>query len=186
MRTGIRPCCLFFSRHKARASAKGISLVELLVTIAVLLVLLTVATVISDTFKKRAEKAKCISHMRTLHSALSAHVLDKGHWPQMDDDEENWTESKFFKFWIESLEPYGTSADNWVCPSDKLFLQFRKVDKDEYFGSYVPTPFDKAPSTPFRWNQPWLIERGDFHGKGSHMLMPDGSVQESQNPFSGR
>lgn len=124
--------------------------------------------------------------MRSIHTAFVGHITDKGHWPQMEDREDDWTESKFFQFWIESLEPYGVGADTWLCPSDKIFLEFRKVKKETFFGSYAPTPFDKSPGTPFRWSQPWLIERGDFHGKGSHMLMPDGSVQDSQNPFHSR
>lgn len=171
---------------KNRQIESGLSLVEILVVTGIVLLLGTMVVSISATFKKRAEKVKCMSHMRTLHTAFTAHLTDKGHWPQMDENEQKWTESKFFRFWIQSLEPYGAAPDTWICPSDKLFLEFREVDKDSFFGSYAPTPFDRAPGTPLRWNQPWVIERGDFHGKGSHMLMPDGSIQESQNPFYGR
>lgn len=163
---------------------------ELLVVIGIGLLLFSLTFPISDTFKKRAEKAACISHMRALHSSFSAHLTDKGHWPQLPDDgEKEWTESLFFKFWITTLEPYGASPETWLCPSDKVLLQTKKSNagkKDQYFGTYVPTPFDKSPSSPIRWNQPWLLERGNFHGKGGHMLMPDGTVHDSMNPFHGR
>lgn len=174
------------SNPSHRTHRAGATLLELLLVIAILALLGGLVVTVSSSFKKRAKKVKCISHMRTLHTSFVGHLTDKGHWPQMDEREENWNESKFFKFWITSLEPYGAAADTWLCPSDELFLEFRETNKDSYFGSYAPTPFDEAPGTPFRWNQPWLIERGDFHGKGSHILMPDGSVSDSQNPFAGR
>ena len=170
----------------AGMKARGATLVELLLVVVVLSIMALLFVSVSGTFKKRAEKAKCLSHMRTLHTAFVGHLTDKGHWPQMDENEKNWGESEFFEFWITSLEPYGVGADTWLCPSDKVYLEFRENKKDVFLGSYVPTPFDKSPGTPFRWGQPWLVERGDFHGKGSHMLMPDGSVQDSQNPFYSR
>lgn len=146
---------------------------------------------ISDTFVKRAEKAKCLSQMRTLHTAFVSHIEDKGQWPQLPEDEPNWSESKFYGFWVRALEPYGTSQDTWICPSDKVYADIKKdktkqLRDDDYFGSYVPTPFDENPATPFRWSQPWVVERGDYHGKGSHMLMPDGSIQDKNNPFYSR
>ena len=164
-------------------------MLELLVTIAIIALLLTVTVPISGVFKKKAEKVKCMSQMRTLHTSLTAHLTDKGHWPQLPDDGRDWTESGFFRFWVSSLEPYGASTETWLCPSDKLYLQMKKSEiekKDRFFGSYVPTPFDKSPASPLRWNQPWLIERGDFHGEGGHLLMPDGSISSARNPFHGR
>lgn len=127
--------------------------------------------------------------MRTIHAAFSAHLTDKGYWPQLPEDEQDWNEDKFFEFWILALEPYGASRDTWICPIDidnKRYANRSKIDPDKFFGSYVPTPFDENPASPYRWSQPWAIERGDLHGKGAHMLMPDGSIQESQNPFYGR
>lgn len=59
-------------------------------------------------------------------------------------------------------------------------------DEDMVYGSYIVTRFDKMAQTPFRWNQPWAMERGNFHRTGSHVLMPDGSVNSTRNPFYGR
>lgn len=169
---------------------QGLSIIELLVVLALVSLIASLLVPLSGKFKKRAEKAACISKMRTLHTCFMGYVGEKGEWPQLPvDREDDWTEDDFYKFWIASLEPYGASAETWLCPSDKLLLQMKKSEiekRDRYFGTYVPTPFDVGPGTPLRWNQPWLIERGDFHGRGAHMLMPDGSVHDSQNPFHGR
>lgn len=176
MRLRALPCC------------RGLSLLELILVAAVGLLLATMVIPISATFKERAEKAKCLSHMRTLHTCFVAHISDKGSWPQLTESKGDMTEDLYFRFWIKALEPYGAAGDTWLCPSDKVLLKMKAagVKKEQHFGTYVPTPFEPGPSIPFRWNQPWVIERGDFHGKGAHMLMPDGSVHDSQNPFYGR
>lgn len=165
------------------------TLLELLVTVALVAILLTLIFPITDSIRKKAEKVKCMSHMRALHASLSAHLEDKGHWPQVPRNADNWDESRFYRFWVTSLEPYGSSRDTWLCPSDKLIFQVKKSElekENRYFGSYVPTAFDDSPSSPLRWLQPWLVERGDFHGEGGHMLMPDGSISSTQNPFHSR
>lgn len=182
---------------RRQARQKGLTILELLVVVSLILLFGGLLVPISSRFMKRAEKAKCLSHMRTLHTCFVGHITDKGEWPQLPFDDEGagedgsddvWSEDGFYRFWVTALEPYGAARDTWLCPSDKLFLQFSKSDleKNEFFGTYVPTPFEPGPGTPFRWNQPWMIERGDFHGRGAHMLMPDGSVHDSQNPFNGR
>lgn len=150
------------------------------------ILLISLLIPISDTFMKRAKKVRCISNMRTIHSGLLAYVSEKGHWPQMEEGRFDFTEEDFFKFWIVETEPYGLNADTWICPMDRVLERLNGEEKSEYYASYVVTRFDKKPGTPFRWNQPWAIERGAFHGKGAHILMPDGSVSDSQSPFSGR
>ncbi|MCB1206956.1 MAG: prepilin-type N-terminal cleavage/methylation domain-containing protein [Verrucomicrobiae bacterium] len=166
--------------------SRGVTLLELLVAIAVGTLLITVTIVVSDTFIKRAKKARCMANLRTIHSGLLGYLTDQGHWPQMEEDKYDFSEEEFFGFWVKATEPYGLSQANWICPSDSRFIGLPDEAKDKYYGSYVVTRFDNIPSTPFRWNQPWAMERGDFHGKGVHILFPDGSVQDSRNPFAGR
>jgi hypothetical protein len=159
---------------------------ELLVTVSIVLILLSLAVPISDSFRRAAKKAKCLSHMRTIHAGFAAHIEDKGRWPQMEADEFDFTDDEFFRFWIESLEPYGVAPEAWLCPSDRNPALSDKETAAEFYGSYIATRFDGSPATPFRWNQPWLMERGDLHGKGAHIMMPDGSITESRMQFNGR
>jgi prepilin-type processing-associated H-X9-DG protein len=172
--------------RSVRVRVGGWTLVETLVVVGIVALLFGVSVPVSAVFVKRAKKLRCISNLRTLHSALASHVLDKGQWPQMEEGKYNFTEGEFFRFWVEATEPYGMNQDSWRCPSDRALEDKMGLMKGEFFGSYVVTRFDKQPSTPYRWNQPWAMERGNFHGKGAHVLMPDGSVQEPANPFHGR
>ena len=126
--------------------------------------------------------------MKAIHNGLTGYLTDVGHWPQVPEElmKQGATEEDFFGFWITATEPYGLSQDSWVCPSDTRLVQKLNRGDQEYFGSYGVTQFDKNPRTPFRWNQPWAMEGANFHGGGAHVLLPDGSVQTTDNPFFGR
>ena len=170
-----------------RREACGYTILELIVVVAMVITLIALAIPITSHYVNRAKKAKCLSHLRTIHSGISAYILEVGHWPQRVKGKGDFDEEKFYEFWIKSTEPYGLNQDTWLCPSDRaLERKLDSPDKPEYWGSYVPTSFDSAPATPFRWNQPWVIERAGFHGNGPHVLMPDGSIHESFDPFAGR
>lgn len=171
--------------HGGGRGQAAVTLLELLVTIAIISLILALAYASYEQFLERARKARCIGNLRALYAALSHHVEDRGMWPQMDP-EKSYDDEAFFEFWITATEPYGVDQETWVCPSDRQLERRLNEGNIRYFGSYVPTQFDHFPSTPFRWSQPWALERGLFHGRSSHMLMPDGSVQETSNPFYGR
>lgn len=173
-------------RCRSSGSRKALTLLELLVVIGLIGLFFGLLIPVSDTFLKKAKKAKCISNLRTLHSGLSGYYAEHGHWPQMEEGRVDFTEDEFFRFWVEATEPYGLSQETWLCPMDQSFAGLPKEERGKFRGSYVVTRFDKKPPTPFRWNQPWAMERGDLHGQGAHILMPDGSVQDSRNPFHGR
>lgn len=104
----------------------------------------------------------------------------------MPEDEFDFSEEDFFRFWVEATAPYGMNQDTWLCPMDRKLAVLAGKMESRFYGSYNITRFDKTASTPYRWNQPWAMERGNFHGKGAHILMPDGSVQESMNAYHGR
>lgn len=160
---------------------KGYTLIELLMTIAMIAILVSIAIPSYKAYRIKAEKAVCLSQMRTIHVALDNHVQDKNHWPQMPAGIfESTDETEFWKWWILTLEPYGAGEWVWLCPSDKA----RKESKDEYNGSYLPTQFDGHHFTPYRWaNQPWLMERGNLHKKGAHIMFPDGSIRDSMDAY---
>lgn len=173
-------------RHSTSRSEFGFTILEILVSVFVVALLTGLSFTVADALIKKSHKAKCMTNLRSIHAGLTSFFSDRGHWPQMEADRVDFSEEEFFEFWIRETEPYGLIHDSWICPSDKRYLYTPVKLRDKYYGSYVVTRFDEAPSTPFRWNQPWAMERGDFHGSGVHILMPDGSVTDSRNPFSGR
>lgn len=170
----------------SRSGFRGLTLLELVLAVTLGVLLISLVIPISSTFIQRGKKVRCISNMRAIHSGLLGYVTEKGHWPQLEEGRFDYSEEDFFKFWITETEPYGLSVETWICPMDRAIERMMGEDKSEFYASYVVTRFDKKNGTPFRWNQPWAIERGAFHGRGSHILMPDGSVSDSQSPFSGR
>jgi len=154
------------------------TLIELLLTIVVIAILGAVAIPGYKTYIRKAEKAVCLSQMRVIHVALDSHILDKNYWPQMPDEFFYGDETEYWKWWMLTLEDYGAGETFWLCPSDKV----RRESKDEYNGSYMPAKFDAHHFTPYRWvGQPWLIERGNFHKKGAHIMLPDGSIHSSSD-----
>ena len=163
----------------------GFTFTELVVAVAVVLVLVVVAIPSYQTIKRRAEKARCIGNMKTIHTGFDAYLLDKNQWPQMPEEALNWDESDYFGWWVTAIEPYGVGQESWLCPSDKVVKQEPEHVK-EYASSYAPTRFNPHRYTPYKWNQPWLVERGDFHGKGGHVMMPDGSITTTQAPWGER
>ena len=172
--------------NKAGGSIFGFTLAELLVTIGIIALLAAVSAPLLESFRAKARKAKCISHLRTIHSALLGYVTDVGHWPQMEEGEFEFSGDEFFEFWVTATEPYGAARNTWVCPSDGQLEHMPRSKKIKYVGSYVTTRFDDKAQTPFRWNQPWVMERGNFYGRGAHMLLTDGLVHDTSNPFYGR
>lgn len=60
--------------NKAGGSIFGFTLAELLVTIGIIALLAAVSAPLLESFRAKARKAKCISHLRTIHSALLGYV----------------------------------------------------------------------------------------------------------------
>ncbi len=167
---------------------RAYTLLELGVTIGIIAAVAAILVPSYETFRERARKAKCISHMRTTHTGLLGYLTDVGHWPQFPEELKKLglTEEEIFGFWITATEPCGLSQDTWVCPSDTNLVRRLNNGEQEYFGSYGVTQFDDKANTPLRWNQPWAMERANFHGGGAHILLPDSSVQSTDDPFFGR
>lgn len=119
-----------------------------------------------------------MSNMRSLHVSLSAYIQDHAQWPQ--EPEELWespNEDASEDWWIETLTPYGGDESVWQCPT--IARQIRAQSEDgRPRAHYAPTSFDEGTLTPYRWStQPWLVEIGNIHGRGAHLLFPDGSIR---------
>lgn len=165
----------------------GFSVTELMVTVGIVLLVIAIAVPSYETFRERARKAKCISHLRNIHGGLLAYITEVGHWPQLPESGELDSEETVFLYWSNLLDGYGVGPDSWVCPSDRRLVQAMGGEKrPPVMGSYVVSRFGDKAQDPFRYNQPWALERGGFHRGGPHILLPDGSVQSVNNPFFGR
>ncbi len=153
------------------------SLLELLVAIAILGVLVTGSILAYGPLLSRADSYRCMGNLRSLHVTFSSYIKDNAHWPQAPED--LWdavNEDALEDWWIETMTPYGGEQRVWQCPT--IARQIRKVsDEGRPKIHYDPTPFDNKPFTPYRWNQPWLIESGNMHGRGAHIIFPDGSIR---------
>lgn len=167
------------SRESCRAPGTlAFTVVEVLVCIAILLILAAMLNTAWVSVAPKVAQAQCFSNMRSIHGSLSTYLTDVGHWPQIPTKSED-NEETYETWWLATLEPYGGVAKVWQCP----VLRSRKVqDADGYVlrMHYIPTDFDANPISPRRWStMPWLIERGNNHGRGALLAFPDGSIRTS-------
>ncbi len=157
----------------------GFTIIEILIVLTIVTMITSLAFPLYNKLKAKAQSAACIGNLRVLHMGFSNYIQDHDMcWPQKPDDsggqeEDNW------KWWNKTLRPYDVPKKSWVCPSDKDNNSDITSPDGGFIGSYIVTEFDEFPNTAYRWNQPWLIERGENHGKleGPGMAMPDGSIQ---------
>jgi type II secretory pathway pseudopilin PulG len=155
--------------------------VELIVVAAIVAVLVTLT--VSTAWRKiqhRAERFKCESNLKSFFVALSAYQMDYDQWPQIPEKIfEKGSRDDYWEWWFKTLKEYKITEEHWLCPTDRRErIADQKPEEAEKFpSSYGPTNFEPGPNTPREWNQPWVLERGDFHGSGNLMLMPDGSIQ---------
>lgn len=156
---------------------RGFTILELLISVSIIAVLSSMILALSETIRSKAEQAACVGNMRSLFAALSAYNTDNGHFPQAPDNDEE----TFWDFWFTTFEEeYDIPKKTWICPTYRRLSVIR--EEEDLKGTYVPTKFSASSAlAAYRWgNQPWLVESGDFHGKGMLVLFPDGSVR----PFS--
>jgi prepilin-type N-terminal cleavage/methylation domain-containing protein len=169
-------------------SARGVSLLELMVVLSILTLLLSMLWPSYNFFRRKAEDAVCMQNLRSLHASAHSYLQDHNFvWPQpLEGTENDSDEEADTKFWIEAIRPYGGTREVWLCPSERSGFEVDNAD-DFHSMSYVPTEFDDLPNTAFKWtNQPWFIERGGFHqGNQANLIMPDGSLRKDEglSPF---
>ena len=162
-----------------KTKTSGFTLIELVFTLAIISVLASITWVSMAGFRQRADAVGCIQHMKSIGIALNAYTMDKGYWPQVDPSG-HAEESHTWEAWYKTLEPYQIHEGTWLCPTHERQLRGSKgynEEEDDYVSSYAPAQFDKDDSAPFIYGDPWVIERADFHLRGNHILMSDGSIQ---------
>ncbi len=169
------------------ASGGGFTLTELLVTIALIAMLASVGLAFNwSKIRKKIERRGCESNLKTLYAGFSNYLTDFGEWPQIPETmnlDSGDGEEGYWRFWITTMKQkdYGISEVDWICPTDRRerAANMKPEEREEFEGSYTPTEFDSGPDSPRAWRQPWFLERGDFHGDGALMIMPDGAIVAS-------
>ena len=160
--------------------SKGFTLIELLLVVSIMALLATISMPLFGLLRQRAGLAGCLANMRLIGVSLNLYLQDHNMtWPQ-EPEKGFQEETEMWKWWEHTMTDYGVARKHWICPSDGANTVDTNLNGENFLGSYVPTMFDEYPNTAFRWKQPWLIERGAFHGgsRGPNVLMPDGSITE--------
>ncbi|MBE2203333.1 MAG: type II secretion system protein [Chthoniobacterales bacterium] len=164
---------------KSRHSARGLTMIEVLVSIAIVSILASMVTLAWPRVMASVAAAKCMGNMRSLHVSLGSYVTDTGHWPQLPEnlDVSGSNDAAYEDWWLEELKPYGGIPSVWQCPLIQSKISNKDPDGRPRI-HYTPTPFDEIPSTPFKWpTQPWLVEIGNIHGRGANICFTDGSIR---------
>lgn len=172
------------------ANHAGKSLIEMLIVLVIIALLATLAFPLFSYFKAKAAYAGCISSLASLHGGLSSHLGDHQMvWPQVPADlpREGGEGDMVAKFWYDQLKDYGISKRTWICPGDERLKNVLESDT-HYESTYTVTEFDDQPNRAYQWvTQPWVIESGDFHGKGKgpNILFPDGRIERGISLMGG-
>lgn len=162
--------------------ASGKTLLELLVVLVIVASLAALAFPLYGYFKAKASYAGCISAITSLHGGFASYLTDnQGKWPQVPKNVQRSGShgDMLAKFWYDALKDYGITKRTWMCPGDQRVLEYLESE-DHYESTYGVTEFDDQPNRAYQWvSQPWLVESGDFHGKGMgpNVLYPDGRIE---------
>ena len=144
----------------------------------IVMILIVMIMPIAGGIREKMERSKCLANLRNLYASTCTYLQQHGHWPQVDPKGINT--GKYAAQWIDELEPFGISRDNWICPSQQRMMGSPdyKTEKNSRV-DYIATNFDDQPRTPFKWRtQPWFAERAAAHGGGVLMIFSDGAVRE--------
>ncbi len=166
-----------FQRLQAARKPSGLTVLELLAVITIVIILALLLSGVLSRLPGAADRARCTQNLKNLYVGLSAYIDTNGHWPKQPDFSPDEQE-KYEDFWIETLKPYGISEDVWKCPGITRLGKI-KADGTSPRIHYSPTMFDQKPTTPRKWpTMPWVVEIGNAHGRGSLIILPDGSVHD--------
>ena len=93
---------------------------ELMTSVVVVSILYVMALESFSYIRRKAERSKCESNLRSLYAAASAYVTDHGSWPQIPVDDLD--DPAYAKAWIDAFTPYKFGRINWICPTIQTAL----------------------------------------------------------------
>jgi prepilin-type processing-associated H-X9-DG protein len=158
-----------------KLNEQGFTLVEVMLIIAIISTLVVTVISLYPKMTKRADNAKCVAKMVNAHQAFANYLAANKTWPQMPEVTQEGAEEDYWEFWLKAGEPFGLGADGLLCPTDERNRKSDGKERDKYEGTYGVTRFDEGWDVPYKWNQPWLTEGGDYHD-GQNVIFPDGHV----------
>lgn len=169
---------------------RGFTLIELLVVVAIIAVLASMATPAVTGALEKGRMAKCMANLRQIGSAVSLYANDhENRFPPIETDPPSLGNEG--KPALETLSPYGVSADTLRCPSDAAGRRTYLKYGSSYFFSPVPQGelasainIYRRDGSTFQIQNPGRVticsDYGDTHpgGLGMNVLKADGSVQK--------
>jgi prepilin-type N-terminal cleavage/methylation domain-containing protein len=177
---------MFFSRAERRDRPRGFqgqapggfTLLELITVSFIILLLALMTLPVINGMRARSEKLRCISNLKSLHSATNTYVQENQQWPQIPMTQPD--DKNFARNWVKALEKHGPGHLSWICPTIQKEAGAPDLNENANFRiDYLPMPFDKKPNSPYKWpNHPWFVEKGAPHGKGNLIIYSDGRIEE--------
>ncbi len=138
-----------------------------------------------ESLKNRSRRLACGSNLKSLYAAATAHVSDKGSWPQIPARLINQNPGDYTSRWLDALAPYGITLKQLTCPAAAVSRRSQKSTSEEGkralpdFVDYIATPFGRGANAPFQYlTQPWFAETTGSHGKANLLILGNGEVQE--------
>jgi type II secretory pathway pseudopilin PulG len=159
----------------------GLTVLEVLVVVGIIAILATISVPVISGIRGRAQRIHCLNNLRNLHAAADLYVQQNGAWPQINTvANKDKTDEEMASLWIAALQPFGPTAQTWICPTIQGLLQDPDHSKAENTRvDYIASSFDDKPTTPHEWpRQPWFVENGDVHGSGNLIVFADGSISD--------
>jgi len=156
------------------------TLMELLVVFLIIAILAVLLVPAISGFRARAQRAQCMTNLRSLYTATELYIQQNGSWPQIDSDDSDENDQAYAAAWIAALKPFGPLEKSWICPTIQNLMQNPDYTKQENVRiDYFATPFDDKPASPHQWpRQPWFAETADVHGHGNLIIFTDGSISD--------
>jgi prepilin-type N-terminal cleavage/methylation domain-containing protein/prepilin-type processing-associated H-X9-DG protein len=167
----------------------GFSLLELLIVIAIVGMLATLATPVLGKARERAESAKCLANLRNIGVAMLSYVAENDNrFPTIEPNPSNpaYDASEQVGTLLEVLGDYGVTETSLRCPTDLRTFNYFKINGSSY--EWIPVVDDELANNPAIYGRRGVRYRPthripvarDFavvHGGRPNLLFADGRVR---------